>query len=138
MGERGAAASHRLLLLGVDVLDQPVGDELGPAEPALLLVPQLHDVLLADQQLLVLDDEDRAAAAPRVGEEAELAVGDVANHGDLGGNLDGPAELAQRVDELVGVVVHADPRAVDEDLGRGGDRRRRDLAEVLRAKGGRG
>ena len=92
---------------------------------------------LVDQQLLVLDDEDRPAAAPRVGEEAQLAVGDVANDGDLGGDLDGEAQRAQRVTSLSGswwMPTHAPltKTLVDVGIGRG------DLAEVLRAKEGGG
>eukprot|EP00962_Isochrysis_galbana_P042386 scaffold15837_cov99-Isochrysis_galbana.AAC.4 len=64
---------HRLLLLGVDVLDQAVGDALGPVKARILLIAQLGDMLFPDDQPLILHDEDGPATPPSIGEEPELA-----------------------------------------------------------------
>jgi hypothetical protein len=135
VGARGAQVGDghghhgRLLLLDVDVLDRALLDERAPGERA---GRERGDVALAHEERLRAHDEERAAAAALVGREPQLAQAHVVDDADLGVHVRLPPHRAQRGDELAGVAVDADPRAVDEDLGqaRGGAGR-----EVLEALG---
>jgi hypothetical protein len=71
-GVKGAWVEGTLLLFCVDVLDQPVCDALGPVEARVILVAEFGDVLFADDEALILHDEDWAAAAAGVGEEPQF------------------------------------------------------------------
>eukprot|EP00568_Trieres_chinensis_P019218 CAMPEP_0183327902 /NCGR_PEP_ID=MMETSP0160_2-20130417/84003_1 /TAXON_ID=2839 ORGANISM="Odontella Sinensis, Strain Grunow 1884" /NCGR_SAMPLE_ID=MMETSP0160_2 /ASSEMBLY_ACC=CAM_ASM_000250 /LENGTH=611 /DNA_ID=CAMNT_0025496047 /DNA_START=360 /DNA_END=2190 /DNA_ORIENTATION=+ len=127
-----------LLLLGVDVLHQPLHQEVGPRQ--LLLVRrgalQLHDVPLLDDEALVLHHEEGSADAPGVGVDAHLGLCDVPDDADLRVDVDHAAEGAEGVDQGLGIAVDSDPVAVDEDLARGGlgDHGGEDVGQVLGAE----
>ena len=126
-----------------DVFDEPAPHQLLPPKPLpRRVVPprQRVHVLLAQLQPpsaaslpVLLDDEQRPAAAAGVGVEPELLQPDVVHDPDLGVDVDLAPHRAQRGYERGRVAVHADPRAVEEDLGRRRHDRGRDLLEALGA-----
>mmetsp|Transcript_826 Transcript_826/g.2138 ORF Transcript_826/g.2138 Transcript_826/m.2138 type:complete len:456 (+) Transcript_826:1489-2856(+) len=120
---------RRLLLLGVNVLDHAVRNEIVPHE--IISLQQRHRLLL-HQKALVLHDEQRAHATPVVRVQAKLLQFDVANDANLRVDVNLPSQLPQRANEKIGVAVDANPRSVDEHLRRARHGRRCNLLEVFR------
>ena len=74
------------------------------------------DVLLPEKQLAVLDDEERPLDSSSVGVEPDLLVGDVAHDRYLLRDLVAPAKLLDALQQVVWIVVSADPVSVDKDF----------------------
>ncbi len=133
----GVHGNHaRVLLQRVHILDHALGDQLLPRVRlgVALALLELIDVATLEQQLLILDNEERSANAARVRVDANLSLLDLANDGHLGhDDVHVTTQLLERVDELIGVAVHTDPAAVDKHLGGLLDGGRRDLVQILHA-----
>ena len=125
--------SHRLLLLGVDVLDEPVGDELGPAEADSSLCRSFMMCCLRISSFWSSTKIGGSRSEKR--RSSRLAMSRIT---ETSAEISTDWRSSRSVLTSLSGSWCTPTRAVDEDLGRGGDRRRGDLAEVLRAKEGGG
>jgi hypothetical protein len=129
---RGHTDHDRLFLLRVEVLHDPVIDQVGPlhlrrgtVERSTLLVDFFRIVILLRNRLnvfptknesLILDDEEGTTNSSSVGEESKFAFSDVSDDRDFRADVASTTEGLDGADELGGVSVNALPNAVDEDL----------------------
>lgn len=67
----------RLLFLRIEQLNNAVMNEIGPS--IALLLRDLHDVFLLNQELAIIDYEERSAHPPRVGIDPQLLLTDISH-----------------------------------------------------------
>ena len=113
-----AHGDHRgLLLLAVDVLEEPVPNEALPRVVGDVIVLQGQDGVLVDVHALVLHDVQRSTAPPIVAHQPNLLELNVVDDADLVHDLPRPSQLPHRLHKDVRVVVDAHPSPIQEDLG---------------------
>mmetsp|Transcript_35878 Transcript_35878/g.66553 ORF Transcript_35878/g.66553 Transcript_35878/m.66553 type:complete len:254 (-) Transcript_35878:1612-2373(-) len=129
---------RRLFLLGIDVLHQPLHQQIRPRESFLIWQEslQLRNVVLLDSQFLIVHYEQGSADASGVCVDAHLGLGNVPNDGHLGVDVDHSPQLPESVHELRRVAVYPHPITVHEDLTRGrlGNNAGQNVRQVLRGK----
>ena len=107
--------NHRgFLLFDIEELNQSMLERVVEVHAGLHL--HAFDVLLPEKQLAVLDDEERPLDSSSVGVEPDLLVGDVAHDRYLLRDLVAPAKLLDTLQQVVWIVVSADPVSVDKDF----------------------
>ena len=122
------------LFLNVEKLDQTLFQSIVEVHTLCLLKAMYMS--LSEENFVVLNDKDWPLHSASIRVEPDLLISDVTHNRDLLGDLIGASEVLDTLQQVVRVVVRAEPVAIHKDLDvfTGSDHRFIPLLELLDAK----